>query len=93
MRITMVKKEMADGSPCKKCREVQERLDKADQMKFIDKVVVAQENTPDSEGSLLATYHNIDKAPFFIVEEEGEETRIFTIYFKLVKEVFSQLPA
>ncbi|MRI34373.1 hypothetical protein EOPP23_15395 [Endozoicomonas sp. OPT23] len=93
MRITMVKKELADGSPCKKCREVQERLDKAGQMQFIDKVVVAKESDPTSEGSLLADFYNADKAPFFIVEEEGQETRIFTIYFKLVKEVFNALPA
>ncbi len=93
MRITMVKKELSDGSPCKKCHEVQERLDKSGQMQLINNVLIAKENDPTSEGSLLADFYNVDKAPFFIVEEEGEETRIFTIYFKLVKEVFNQLPA
>jgi predicted DsbA family dithiol-disulfide isomerase len=36
---------------------------------------------------LLATEHGVDRAPFFIVEREGEAAQIYTVYFKFVKEV------
>ena len=93
MRITMVKKELADGSPCKKCVEVQERLESSGHVDRIDRVVIAKENDPSSAGALLADLYQVDKAPFFIVEEEGQEPQIFTIYFKLVKEVLNKQAA
>ena len=54
MRITLVKKIKADGSPCRKCAEVVERLDKAQLLGRMDRVVVADERDPDSEGMQLA---------------------------------------
>ncbi|MGI9274973.1 MAG: hypothetical protein ACR2PT_09020 [Endozoicomonas sp.] len=93
MRITMIKKELADGSPCKKCGEVMARLEASGHINRIDRILVAKENDPGSEGALLADFYQVDKAPFFIVEEDGQEARIFTIYFKLVKEVLDKIPA
>ncbi|MGI9283198.1 MAG: hypothetical protein ACR2PX_26705 [Endozoicomonas sp.] len=93
MKITMVKKIMADGSPCKKCSEVLERLESSGNMKKIDQVLIAIEGEAGSEGALLADFYQVDKAPFFIVEEDGQEPKVYTIYFKLVKEVLDRQAA
>lgn len=90
MKITLVKKILADGSPCKKCADVLDKLEKNDQMKFIDAVVVADERDDTSEGMVLAEKYNVDRAPFFIVDEGSPEPLIYTIYMKFVKEVLNQ---
>ena len=90
MTITLVKKILADGSPCRKCAEVQERLEKEGLVDRIDATVVADERKPDSEGMLLARKYQVDRAPFFIVEEENAEPRIYTVYFQFVNEVLKQ---
>lgn len=90
MKITYVKKIKADGSPCKKCGEVSERLEKADQMKFIDEVVIADERDPGSAGMILARDLAVERAPFFVVENDAGETKVYTVYFKFVKEVLNQ---
>tara|TARA_B110000114_G_C14983697_1_gene353581 strand:+ start:370 stop:702 length:333 start_codon:yes stop_codon:yes gene_type:complete len=89
MKITMVKKIFADGSPCKKCAEVEEKMRLAGQLQRIDHTVVADESNPESAGMLLATEHGVDRAPFFVVERDGEPAQIYTVYFKFVKEVLN----
>lgn len=83
-RITFVKKILADGSPCPKCADVSARLEKTGQMKAIDRVVIADERDPASEGMVIAAQHDVTRAPFFVVEE-NDETRVYTVYFKFVK--------
>ena len=90
MKITLVKKIKADGSPCKKCGDVLKRLEDADQMKFIDEVLIADERDPGSAGMLLADELNVDRAPFFVVEKDDGEKEVYTVYFKFVKEVLNQ---
>lgn len=90
MIITLVKKILPDGSPCKKCGDVLGKLESSGQMSRIDKIVVADERDPDSEGIELAHKYAVDRAPFFIVEEEGQPTAIYTVYMKFVKEVLKQ---
>jgi hypothetical protein len=87
MKITMVKKIFADGSPCKKCGEIEEKMRAAGQLQRIDRTVVADESNDQSEGMLLAAEHGVDRAPFFIVERAVVPTVIYTVYFKFVKEV------
>ncbi len=93
MKITLVKKILADGSPCKKCGEVLEKIEAADQMRFIDEIVIADEADKNSAGMLLAAQYQVSRAPFFIVEDDDGTTEVFTIYFKLVKEVLNPLQA
>ncbi|WP_257254872.1 MULTISPECIES: hypothetical protein [unclassified Endozoicomonas] len=93
MKITMVKKIMADGSPCKKCSEVLERLESSGHFGKIDQVLIAKEGDASSEGARLAEFYKVNKAPFFVVEEEGQEPKIYTVYFKLVKEVLNRQAA
>jgi len=91
MKITLVKKVLADGSPCKKCGEVMEKIEAANQMQYIDEIVIADEADKSSEGMVLAAKYDVSRAPFFIVEQDDGATEIFTIYFKLVKEVLAPL--
>ncbi len=90
MYITMVKKIKKDGSPCRKCSDVITQLEENKLLDRIDQIVVADERDPNSEGMILAKKHNVDLAPFFVVEEEGQATKIYTVYFKFVKEVLSE---
>ncbi len=85
--ITMVKKIKSDGSPCKKCAEVEQRLRDRGLIDRIDHIVIADERDENSPGMQLARQYQVERAPFFIVEEDGVEAQIYTVYFKLVKEV------
>lgn len=90
MKITLVKKILADGSPCKKCGDVLEKLEQSGQMAQIDEVLVADERDPASPGMKLSAALGVDRAPFFVVEEDGKEPVVYTVYFKFVKEVLDQ---
>lgn len=87
MTITLVKKILADGSPCKKCADVISKLEQANQMQYIDKVIVADERDSNSEGILLAAQLKVNRAPFFVVEHDNKEPVVYTVYFKFVKEI------
>lgn len=89
MKITLVKKILADGSPCKKCGDVLEKLESSGQMSKIDEVLVADERDSNSQGMVLAKELSVDRAPFFVVENEGQ-TEVYTVYMKFVKEVLEQ---
>lgn len=87
MRITMVKKILADGSPCRKCADVETRLHDGGHLSRIYRVVIADERDPGSEGTRLAQRHNVDLAPFFIVEQDDGTTRVYTIFLRFLREV------
>ena len=86
MRITFVKKILANGEPCAKCADVSARLEAAGQLARIDQVVVADERDPGSLGMRLAAAHGVTVAPFFLVEREGQTT-VYTVYLRFAKEV------
>lgn len=90
MKITLVKKILADGSPCRKCGDVLQRLEESGHLSRIDEIVVADERDPTSPGMLLAAELSVDRAPFFVVERDDGATEVFTVYFKFVKEVLEQ---
>lgn len=90
MHITMVKKIMKDGSPCRKCADVLTQLEENKLLDRIDQIIIADERDPNSEGMILAKEHNVNLAPFFVVEEDDQATKIYTVYFKFVKEVLSE---
>ena len=87
MRITFVKKILANGEPCQKCGDVEKRLAASGQAVHIDHVAIADERDPNSEGMRLAAEHDVSVAPFFIVED-GAATTIYTVYLRFAKEVF-----
>jgi hypothetical protein len=83
----MVKKVLADGSPCRKCADVMAKLEQSGHIERIAKIVIADETDPNSEGMKLAREYNVDRAPFFIVQEDNRAAKIYTVYYKLVLEV------
>lgn len=90
MKITLVKKILKDGSPCAKCADVQEKLDASGQMAHINQVLIADERDPSSPGMVLAQSLNVERAPFFVIEEADKEPVVYTVYLKFVKEVLNQ---
>ena len=78
MRVTFVKKILANGAPCRKCGDVERRLKKSGLMTKIDHVAVADEREPNSEGMQLARRHGVDVAPFFLVEQ-NRTTIVYTV--------------
>ena len=86
-RITLVKKIKSDGTPCRKCVDVVERLEREGLMDRIDRVVVADERLADSEGARLAVRHQVDRAPFFVVEDKSGDVRVYTVYYRFLNDV------
>ena len=90
MKITMVVKVMHDGTLCQKCQQVYQHLKGRGHLTQIDQIVTASDDDPDSTGTLLAGMFQVGSAPFFIVDEEGREPAIYTVYLQLVKEVLDK---
>lgn len=88
--ITFVKKVLSDGSLCKKCLEVSERLENDGLLPMIDHIVVADERDASSVGIKLAREYSVSKAPFFLVEDDSREVLVFDIYFKFRKHLAEQ---
>jgi phosphoadenosine phosphosulfate reductase len=85
MHVTMIKKQLADGSPCQKCQQAEDLLKRRGLWERIDEVVWAYENDADSPGMKLAAKYDVSLAPFFIVREEGAET-VYTSSLELIKQ-------
>ena len=85
--ITLVKKVLADGTPCAKCDDVLARLERDGVWHRIDRVVTADERAPDSEGLRIAERYGVERAPFFVVEREGEEAQVYTVYMRVLRDV------
>jgi len=74
MHVTMVKKRLASGEPCKKCLEAEAWLVARELWARVDEVVWFDEADPSSPGVALATRHGVALAPFFIVRgDDGAE--------------------
>jgi len=85
--ITMVKKLTRDGEPCAKCRDVEARMRREGLFDQIDRVVIAREGDLSSEGMRLAEIYQVDRAPFFLVADGSGDVRVYTVYFKLLRDV------
>ncbi len=85
-KITFVKKILASGEPCGKCRDVEARLSAGNYWNAIDRVVIADERDPESEGMRLAATLGVDRAPFFVVET-ATNTAIYTVFLRFMKDV------
>lgn len=88
--VIMVKKRMADGSDCRRCKQIQERIEQDDFQPAITETVYAVEGDQQSEGMRLSKDHKMRTAPFFLVTMPGDgaaESRTVAVesYFKLRK--------
>ncbi|HEY4105769.1 MAG TPA: phosphoadenylyl-sulfate reductase [Polyangiaceae bacterium] len=86
MRITMVKKKLLGGEACKKCVQAEDMLKARGLWSRIDDVVWANEGEPESPGMQLAAKYKVDLAPFFVVEDDGAEPRVYTSTVQFIKE-------
>ena len=89
MKITLVKKILASGQPCPKCEDVEKRLKKTGHLDRIDETLIADERDGHSAGMLLAKELGVERAPFFVVENDNER-KVYTVYFKFAKEVLGK---
>ncbi len=89
MHITMVKKRLLGGEPCKKCVDAEELLKARGLWSQIHEVVWAIEGDAESAGMKLAAQYKVDLAPFFIVRAEGAEPRVYTSTLQFIKQELS----
>src|SRR6478609_1182290 len=92
MHVTMVKKRLLNGEPCKKCVDAEKLLETRGLMSRIDEVVWAVEGEPQSAGMKLAKEHHVDLAPFFVVRDDSGNTRIYTSTLQFMKEALVGAP-
>ncbi len=85
MHITMVKKRLASGEPCRKCVQAEDLLRKRGLWDQIDEVVWAEETNAKSAGMVLAREHKVEAAPFYLVRGEDGSVTIFVSALKLIK--------
>ncbi len=86
MHVIMIKKRLADGEPCRKCRQTQEMLENRGLWSQIDEVVWAQEGDDESPGMVLAREHGVEIAPFFVVTDDDGRVTVYKSALKLVRE-------
>ena len=82
--VTMVKKRLANGEVCRKCQEVDAFLASRGKSEVVDRVVWADERDPSTPGWELARRHQVELAPFFVVEENGRK-EVFTSAIALLR--------
>ena len=85
MRTTMVKKILADGSPCAKCLQAEKLLKRRGVWERIDEMVPAREGEPESPGMRLAAEYGIQSAPFFVVHPDTGQTRVYTRVLEFIR--------
>jgi hypothetical protein len=91
MRITLVKKVLADGQDCRKCRDVMERLERDGHLGRIDRILVADERNPASAGWMAAQHYGVDTAPFFVVRHDDGREQVYTVFLAFVRDVLQPL--
>lgn len=85
MHITMVKKKTKDGDECRKCAQTTAQLQSRGLWERIDEVIWAQEGDPQSPGNQLGDRLGVDRAPFFIVRDDGTE-QVYTSVLRLIQD-------
>ncbi|MCY1286974.1 hypothetical protein D9M70_359570 [compost metagenome] len=87
MRITLVKKVLADGQDCRKCRDVLAQLERRGHLDRIDRIIVADERDPGGTGWMVAQHYGVDSAPFFVVRQDDGSEQVYTVFFAFLHEV------
>lgn len=85
MHVTMIKKKLLSGEPCKKCAEAEDMLRARGLWDRIDRVVLAVEGDANSEGMQLAARLGVENAPFFIVRDGAGREEVVESTLKLMR--------
>jgi phosphoadenosine phosphosulfate reductase len=83
----MVKKQLSNGRDCDKCARAEELLRAQGLWDRIDEIIWAIEGDSNSPGMLIAHRHNIEAAPFFVIENGPKGQEVHTSVLKFIKEL------
>jgi hypothetical protein len=87
----MVKKRLVDGTECRKCREASEHLKARGLWDRVDEVIWAIETDPESPGMRLGCELGVDRAPFFLVRDDGVgPSAVYVSVLQLVRDRLGQ---
>lgn len=78
--IVFVKKLLADGEACAKCRDIERRLHADGLMDRVDEIQVAREDDPASPGAAAAARHGVTRAPFFVIRDPDGGEQVVESY-------------
>jgi len=92
MHVTMVKKRLENGEPCRKCAQAEDLLKSRGLWKRIDEVVWADENDPESPGAKLGARYGVSIAPFFVVKDEDGTETVYESALKFIRDRLSEAP-
>lgn len=92
MAVIMVKKVLEDGSYCRKCNDVSEKMKRDGVEDYIGYTAEAHVLDSESEGSRIARHFGVVTAPFFLTrtakdEQLGEEWKVVRSYLQLRKQL------
>lgn len=93
LHVTMVKKQLASGLPCRKCQQSEDMLRSRGLWERIDRLVLAVESDAQSEGMLLSQRFGVESAPFFVVRDATGSERVETSTLKLMQALSSPIAA
>ena len=77
MHVTMVKKRLANGEPCRKCAQAEDLLKSRGLWDRIDEILWADEADAASPGMQLGARLGIGLAPFFVVRDDNGGETVF----------------
>ena len=86
MHITMVKKRLSSGEPCRKCVQSEQLLRERGLWHRVDEVVWALEGDAASAGNQLAAQHGVEHAPFFLVKNGQELLKVYQSTLQLIRD-------
>jgi phosphoadenosine phosphosulfate reductase len=92
MHVTMVKKRLANGEPCRKCAQAEELLKSRGLWNRIDEVVWADESDPASPGMQLGARLGVSLAPFFVVRDDNGAEIAYESVLKFINDRFASAP-
>jgi hypothetical protein len=78
--VLFVKKVLAGGEPCAKCRNIENRLRKDGLMRHVSSIVLAREDDPSSPGARVAERHGVRRAPFFVLCDANGHEEVIESY-------------
>jgi phosphoadenosine phosphosulfate reductase len=87
MHVTMVKKRLRSGEPCRKCAQAEDLLKTRGLWNRIDEVVWADEGDPGSPGMQLSARLGVQLAPFFVVTSDSGAETVYESVLQFIKEL------